>query len=258
MKKIGIVLLILFLLTIIPFDQSVQTDVSKMFLDASSEHLLGTDYLGRDIFTLLKYGFLRTASVVFVGTLVGLIGGVVLGLIGGYMGGIVLRFVKSFSDLTLIVPSFIVALIISSLFGANPISIGMAIGFFDIGTYANQVASLTKNLKNRDFIVMSELLNVPKHKIIFSHILPNISEPVSALFANRASSLIIKYASLTFIGLGTDITKPDWGTLLYEYRIYMINKPMLLFWPSFGILIFALFFHFVFDSKKLKKGGLHV
>ncbi len=258
MKKILLVLIVLFLLSIIPFDNSVDTDVTNKFLEMSWEHPLGTDYLGRDILNLMKYGFLRTTTVVFVGTLIGLIGGVVLGLLGGYYGGILLRTVKAFSDLTLIVPSFIVALIIASLFGSNPVSIGLAIGFFDIGTYSNQVASLTKNLKHRDFIVISELLNISRFKIIFAHILPNIDESISALFANRASSLIIKYASLTFIGLGTDITKPDWGTLLYEYRIYMIDRPMLLVWPSIGILIFALAFHFIFDSKKEKRGGLHV
>ena len=206
----------------------------------------------------MKYGFIRTSIVVLVGSVIGFGLGVILGLIGGYSEGIILVIIKSFSDIATIVPSIIVAIIIASIIGLNPISAGIALGFCDIGIYSNQVASLTKRMKYSEFIVMEELLLIPRKKIIISHILPNIIESVSSLFANKASGLIIRYASLSFIGLGTDITKPDWGTLLYEYRIYMIDKPMLLLWPSLGILIFALFFQALFDNNKRFKGGLHV
>lgn len=258
MKKIILVCLGLFLLSFQQYDEIVPTSATEIFSEASQDHLLGTDYLGRDVFELMKVGLYRTARVVLIGNGIGFGLGVLVGLLAGYVGGRLLLICRSISDIMLVVPSFIVAIVFTAAFGLNPMSAGFALGIFDIGVYMNHTSALTQKIKKSNHVMMAKLLNIPTHKIILSHIVPNLSASLTSLIANKSNQLIIRYASLTFIGLGADITKPDWGTLLYEYRIYMVDRPLLLLWPSFGILIFSVVFHIVFDTHPQVKGDNYV
>lgn len=254
MKKLVFILLLLSIITLLPNPANFKTDLQQALLPPSADHLLGTDNLGRDLFDLMIFGFKRSAQAVFISSFFALTTGLLCGLYAGYKGGLSLKTLELFSNLGLILPSFIVAIIVSSYLGFNPLSIGLALGVFDLSAYAIQVANLTMKVKNEDFVLMSRLSGLSDLTIIRLHILPHLFDPVSALFANKASSVILRYASLSFLGLGADITKPDWGQLLYEYRIYFIREPLLLLWPTLGIFGFCLFFHLLFDSKKALEG----
>ena len=74
-----------------------------------------------------------------------------------------------------------------------------------------------------------------------------------AVLASQGGNIILAYASLTFIGLGSDITTPDWGSMLYQYRFYIVEKPILILWPTLGILSLSLFMYYMFDDWKDKK-----
>ncbi len=251
MKKLVIMLIILLLISILSNNANFDTNILQKFEPISSEHLLGTDYLGRDIYNLLVYGFKRTVQTVFIASIFALSLGLLAGFYAGYRGGIWLRALEIIANLGLVIPSFIVALIVSSIMGFNPLSIGISLGVFDFGVYALQVANLTQKIRHEDFIMMSRLLNIPLHKIFSNHLFPHIFPSVSALFASKASSIILRFSSLAFIGLGADITKPDWGMLLYQYRIYFLTKPLLLLAPTVCIFAMCLVFQFVFDSVEV-------
>ncbi len=248
MKKLIALLIILFIISLLPNTGNFDTNILQKFAPMSSEHLLGTDYLGRDIYQLLVYGFKRTVQTVFIASIFALTLGLVVGFYAGYKGGIWIKALEIIANLGLVVPSFIVALIVSSVMGFNPLSIGISLGVFDFGVYALQVANLTQKLKNEDFITMAKLLNVPTHKIFLNHLFPHTFPAVSALFASKASSIILRFSSLAFIGLGADITKPDWGMLLYQYRIYFLTKPILLLAPTICIFAMCLAFQLMFDT----------
>lgn len=260
-KKISLLFLgsfvILFLL--IPTEDIDKVDLNHTFQGISQDHLLGTDHLGRDLYSLFAEGCLRTLTVVGISTLISLAIGTLLGMVAGYYQKWAISIVQFISDFTLIIPSFISALIISSLFGLNPITAGIVFGLSHMGEYINQSSALTKRVKSMAFVEGEVALGIPNIKIILKHILPNIIRPLLTFMANKASTVTLLYSSLTFIGLGADVSNPDWGTMLYQYRVYILHAPMLSLIPSIGILLLSLFFHIVFDDVNAEKRwkGVH-
>ena len=121
-----------------------------------------------------------------------------------------------------------------------------------MGHFANHAAELTREIKEKEYISILRVMGYPEWRILFFHVLPGILPLVFPFFGAMASSNILQYASLAFIGLGGDITKPDWGTMLYEYRVYILNDPLLVLWPSLGIFLMAVIFQFLFDTKKVE------
>ena len=92
------------------------------------------------------------------------------------------------------------------------------------------------------------MVGLGKWRLLFFHVLPNIYRQLLVFLGNRAAGVVVQYAGLAFIGLGTDITNPDWGTLLYQYRAYLTTDPALVLYPTAAIAVLVLFFHFMFDS----------
>lgn len=250
-KKILIALFAVFVLLILvlPTKNILEVNLNNKFHPMSLQYPMGTDNLGRDVYSLMVKGCIRTLIVVFISTGISLFVGSTLGMISGYFEGFAETVIQFIADITLIVPSFISALIFTAIFGLNPYSVGLVLGFTNMGEYIIQVTALTKSMKKMDFIKAEEVLGIPHHKIILKHIFPNILKPLLTFMGNKASNVTLQYASLAFIGLGVDITNPDWGTMLYQYRVYIINEPMLVIWPTLGIFILALFFHTIFDNS---------
>lgn len=233
----------------------LRTDVLHAFQDCSPEHLLGTDNLGRDVYSLLAEGAFRTLTVVGLASSLSLTAGTLLGMTAACSGRTVRGLIQLFADLTLIVPSFISALILSALFGFGPVGAGLVFGIGNIGGYVHQAQSLTQRLKTRGFLEAETVLGAGTARVIFAHILPNICRQLLIYLGNKASSVTLQYAGLAFIGLGTDVTSPDWGTLLYQYRSYLFTCPRLVLCPAAAICLLALWFHVLFDSRAQKDEG---
>ena len=233
------------------YRDSVKTNLSGTFAPISFEHYFGTDHLGRDIFSLIVDGAVRTLATVVIASLISVSFGLILGMLGGYFGKSLEIVIVFFTDMLMIVPSFIMALIISAIFGLNPVTAGITLGITDIGTYTNQAMILTRQVKNRGFILSEKALGIPSSMIMTRHILPNIITPILAALGSTVSSIALQYASLSFIGLGADITKPDWGALLYQYRVYIIDKPSMIFFPCMAIFSLAYASFVIFDDREI-------
>ncbi|WP_024465261.1 ABC transporter permease [Treponema pedis] len=256
MKRIFFVLIFIccIVMFFLPLQNVKHVDLKNTFSPVSGTNFFGTDHLGRDIYSLIVIGFIRTITVVITASSISFIIGIILGLAGGFCGKNTEMFIKLITDMFLIIPSFIAALIIASALGLTPITASLAIGISDIGVYSNQAAILTKNLKNAEFIQAEKILGIGNGRVLFKHILPNILPHLFTTLSTKAGGIILQYASLTFIGLGADITNADWGTMLYTYRIFIVDKPVLIFWPAAAIFILASAFHFLFDDRDFFKG----
>lgn len=233
------------------YRDSVKTNLSETFAPISLKHYFGTDHLGRDIFSLIVDGAVRTLATVVIASLISVSFGLILGMLGGYFGKSLEIVIVFFTDMLMIVPSFIMALIISAIFGLNPVTAGITLGITGIGTYTNQTMILTRQIKNRGFILSEKALGIPSSMIMTRHILPNIITPILAALGSTVSSIALQYASLSFIGLGADITKPDWGALLYQYRVYIIDKPLMIFFPCMAIFSLAYASFVIFDDREI-------
>ena len=226
-----IILITIMILT--GYRDSVKTNLSETFAPISLKHYFGTDHLGRDIFSLIVDGAVRTLATVVIASLISVSFGLILGMLGGYFGKSLEIVIVFFTDMLMIVPSFIMALIISAIFGLNPVTAGI------------------RQVKNRGFILSEKALGIPSSMIMTRHILPNIITPILAALGSMVSSIALQYASLSFIGLGADITKPDWGALLYQYRVYIIDKPSMIFFPCMAIFSLAYASFMIFDDREI-------
>ncbi|MDO4296494.1 MAG: ABC transporter permease [bacterium] len=233
-----------------PHPKYIETDVLNTFSLPSSQHLLGTDHLGRDVYALLAAGAFRTLEVVFLATALSFLGGSFLGMLLGYFGGVWGSVIQFFADFVSVLPSFLAAMALSALFGFSPLMAGVVFGVGNMGEYINQAAVLTEGMKKQEFIDAQKVLGLGNFQIMLSHILPNIARQLFVFMGNKAAGMVSLYAGLAFIGLGTDITKPDWGTLLYQYRGYLTSYPLLVFWPTLCIVCLTLCFHLLFDASE--------
>ncbi|MBS4749620.1 ABC transporter permease subunit [Granulicatella sp. zg-ZJ] len=256
MKKyiliISILLLVLFCF-LYPIQNPKIVNLTETFLPMSSQHFFGTDDLGRDIFSLIIIGFRRTILVILASNILSVFIGVPLGIISAYFGGIFKQIIRLIANLCMSIPSFIVALILTMLVGQSPVYIGFALGVYGIGTFVYQSEFLTEQLLEKEFILFEKLSGTSSFNILFRFILPCHSEHIMTLMASQGTSVILSYASLTFIGLGSDITTPDWGSLLFQYRFYIVEHPLLILWPTLAILLLSVTMYILFDYSKQKK-----
>ena len=245
-------------LFLIPHQNIKLTDLLGTFQAPSGMHWFGTDNLGRDLFALMVTGGQRTLLVVFISTAISFIAGSFLGMVGAYEGGVVQSLIQFLADFVTVVPSMVMALIFSALFG---FSAGMAGGIFgigNIGQYINLANGLTSDMMRRDFVSAEMTLGLTKSRILFGHIFPNIVRTLLVYMGNNASSVVLQFAGLAYIGLGTDVTSPDWGTLLYQYRVYLLTCPRLVLFPIAAICLLALFFHYTFDDGRIRTAELTI
>lgn len=249
--KVFVILMVV--LFILPTGDIRQVRLDRTYEGPSKEFKLGTDNLGRDFYSLMVEGGKRTALVTVIASGISLAIGLISGMLAGYYEGRVEQVVQFFTDLLMVVPSFISSLIFTSLFGLTPVKAGVMLGITGSVLFTQQTKALTKRIKKEDFFQNEKILGISERKLVFKHILPNIIDPILTSFGNNAGNVIISYSSLAFIGLGTDVTKPDWGAMLYQYRIYIIEHPRLIIWPTVGIFVLSMIFHLAFDSNRGKK-----
>lgn len=248
-----IVLTIIFIAFIVfllvsPTKNILRTDVANTFAGPSAAHWFGTDNLGRDVYSLLIRGGLRTIEVVLIATAISFFAGTTLGLIAAFSDNALEAVVQFVADFTLVIPSFILAMVFSALFGFSPVMAGIVFGLGNMGDYINQSYQLAYSLRQQEFIDAEIVVGVDKARVLIRHVLPNVIRPLLVFLGNKAGNVVVQYSGLAFIGLGTDITNPDWGTLLYSYRSYIITHPMLVILPAAAISILTIFFHLMFDS----------
>lgn len=247
-RWIGVgILALLVAVMLIPHGDPNTVDLGHRYGAPSWAHPLGTDNLGRDLFARMAVGFWRTALVVVVAGGISLVLGVLLGLLAGYVGGFLAAVVLAVTDIVIIVPTFIAALIVSAILGLTPLTAGIALGVFGIGPFVNQTHSLVRSARESEFMEVERLMGTRLGAVLGRHILPTVRRPILAYFGSTCAGVTVAYAGLAFIGLGVDTSTPDWGTMLYDYRANLTSNPLLVLWPTLGILLLAVSLHLLID-----------
>lgn len=250
MNRIWLPLLLLGLLFIgglwQPHDPG-SVDILRRHVGATAAHPLGTDHLGRDLLSRLLAGGFRTGIVILFVGLIGFAGGSLLGTLAAVLGGWRETFILKASQLFIMVPTLIVALTAAAVFGLSPISAGVALGLAAIGPLTVFTHALTRRVLSQPFMLGAEALGVMSTGKLFRHLLPNTLPSVLTYIGNQSGSAAIAYASLAFIGLGADPSLPDWGGMLFEYRMFIFDDPMLLLWPTLALACTVFVLNRAFD-----------
>jgi peptide/nickel transport system permease protein len=215
-------------------------DLSHSLSPPGLRHLLGTDNLGRDIFTRIIYG---TRIVVYIFFLTAIIGsglGISLGLISGYFGGAIDNAIMRVADVILAFPSILLALALVSAVGPGLDNAVIAIGISQVASYIRLVRGQTLSAKQLVYIEAERALGASTTRIIFRRILPNISGSIIVQATFNLGSAIVMVAALGFLGLGARPPTPDWGTMLFDGRSYMRIAPWTVLFPGLAIFLVSL------------------
>jgi peptide/nickel transport system permease protein len=225
-----------------PYDNG-KTDVSLKLKSPSFQHYLGTDQLGRDVFSRMLYGSQISLSVGFVAVGISILIGILVGAMAGYKGGWVDSLLMRFVDIMLSFPSFFLILTVVAILRPNIYNVMIVIGITSWEGTARFVRAEFLSLRERDYVQAARALGVKDRRIIFRHILPNALAPVFVTASLGVASAILIEAGLSFLGFGVQPPAPSWGNILTEGRTYIFDAWWLTVFPGLAILITVLSFN---------------
>ena len=220
-----------------------KTDVSLKLKTPSFQHYLGTDQLGRDVFSRMLYGSQISLSVGFVAVGISILIGILVGAMAGYKGGWVDSLLMRFVDIMLSFPSFFLILTVVAILRPNIYNVMIVIGISSWEGTARFVRAEFLSLRERDYVQAARALGVKDRRIIFRHILPNALAPVFVTASLGVASAILVEAGLSFLGFGVQPPAPSWGNILTEGRTYIFDAWWLTVFPGLAILITVLSFN---------------
>ena len=228
---------------IAPYDYAYQ-DLALGASPPSSDHILGTDTLGRDLLTRMMYGSRISLMVGFLATSVALIIGVIWGTIAGFSGGKTDAIMMRIVDTLYGIPFIILIILLMVIFGRNLVLLFLAIGAVEWLTMARIVRSQVLNLSRQEFILSAEAMGVSKLSIIFRHLIPNAMGPVIVYATLTVPQIMLLESFLSFLGLGVQPPLSSWGLLIRDGAVSMEEYWWLLIFPSlaFSLTLFSLNF----------------
>ena len=234
---------------IVPYDPYAQ-DLSKSMMPPSSEHLMGTDRYGRDMFSRVIVG--AQVSIFSTLALVGVISvfGTIVGTLCGYYGGAVDSIVMRISDVCLAFPGLVFALAIAALLGGGVGNAVIALAVISWPKYARVARSQTLALKNVPFVLAARLSGCTSLQMILRHILPNILGPILVTAMLDIGTMMMELAGLSFLGLGAQPPTAEWGNMMSGGRSMLQTYPWLVLSPGLAIFVTVVVFNLLGDTVR--------
>ncbi|MFD1848764.1 ABC transporter permease [Oceanobacillus bengalensis] len=257
-QKIGLVsILFIFLVVLVailapmiaPFDPVDQN--REAFLAApNAQHVMGTDDLGRDVFSRIVYGSRISLLVGFATVIISIIIGILIGMVSGYFGGIVDMVIQRIMDAIMAIPALILALFIAALLGPAIQNVIIALVIIEIPRFARIVRGEMMRIRETNFVEASRSVGANALRIIMRHGLPNMMAPIIVMASLAFGQTIIAEASLSFLGIGTPPPNPSWGLMLSNASRYMESAPWLVIFPGLALSLLVLAFNLLGDALR--------
>ena len=248
---IGFVILLILVLTAIfapllaPYDPGTQSLLARLrppfwLPRGTIAHLLGTDYLGRDVLSRLIYGSraslgIGTAVVVLAGSF-----GVLMGLVSGYFGGRTDNVIMRAVDTQIAFPGLLLALIMLATIGATTVTVIVVLAINGWMVYARMTRGIVMSLRQMPFVEAAEIIGCRPSRVIFRHLLPNLTSPLLTLMMLEFARVVLAEASLSFLGLGVQPPASSWGLDVATGKAYIFNAWWLVAFPGFAIALTVL------------------
>src|SRR6266478_2049884 len=234
---LGFVLAAILAPSISPYDPFVMGD--ETLQPPQSDHLMGTDDLGRDTLSRVIYGSRVPLAVGFLAAATSLILGVIIGSVAGYFGGRTDDVLMRATEYVLVIPRFFLALLVVAMLGAGIAKIVLVIGMLEWPEVARVVRAQFLTFREREFVLAARALGLSHRRIIFKEILPNAIPPAIVVASFLVARAILLEAGLSFLGLG-DPNLISWGSLLSEAQERMWSSMWLAIFPGMAMSLLVL------------------
>jgi peptide/nickel transport system permease protein len=248
---IAFILAAIFAAQIAPYGQNDIDLFSIKVSPGTGNHLIGTDELGRDVFSRLLFGarlslWIGTAAAL-ISTVVGLVFGAIAGYYGGWIDSIMMRFV----DLCLAFPSIFLLLVFFSVRGRNSVTwVIVLLGIFGWMWLARIIRGEFMSLKQRDFVEAARMIGAPSYRIIFRHLMPNVTAAIIVSTTLNIAYYMLSESALSFLGFGVPSGTPTWGNMLNGSKSSYLNSPWLAIAPGLTLTIAVLAINFIGDGLR--------
>jgi peptide/nickel transport system permease protein len=237
-----------------PYNPLAQ-ELDRRLQGPSRAHLLGTDDFGRDILSRVMYGARISLTVGFISIGIAVAGGLVLGLLAGFYtkgrwGRLVDQAIMRTSDILLAFPTVLLAIAIVTAFGPGLRNAMLAIAIIYLPRFIRIVRASILVEKEQTYVEAGQALGVSNRRILFRHLLPNVTSPVIVQATLGLAEAIIEAAALSFLGLGATPPTPEWGAMLSEGRSYLRLAPWVTFFPGMAIFLIVVSFNLLGDGLR--------
>ena len=224
---------------IAPYGENEQ-DRTMSLAPPSATHWLGTDRLGRDVFSRVIYGARISVTIGVIAVGVSLAIGVPFGLVAGYAGGAIDEALMRFVDAWVAFPALILLLGVIAIIGPGTQNVMIAIGISSFPIYARLIRGQTLSVKERDFVLAARSLGARSDQIMLRHILPNTVQPIIVQGSLAVGSAVLAEAGLSFLGIGVKPPTATWGVIIQEGFTVIRSNPWISVAPGIAITLFVL------------------
>jgi len=246
---ITLILVAIFAPLIAPYDP-YKLDIKNRLAPISTEHLLGTDTVGRDTLSRVIYGTRTSLEIGLISVSFAAIIGVTLGMISGFLGGWVYAVIMRIMDALMSFPMILLALMIAAVLGGGLENVIIALAVSLMPGYARLMCGQVLVVKESDYILAARAMGSTSWYIMIRHVILNCLPPIMVFITMMLGMAILAEAGLSFLGIGVEAEVPTWGSMINDGREYLLSNPILSFAPGAALMLVVFGFNMVGDGLR--------